>query len=166
MEVAEDCLEEGAVGGVPRILKPQEEQLHPETTDLDSISGLLQQCVRFQWDMSDRWERESIKQDQRWCQMQIQMNNLRDEMEQQQSAVGRPQEPSPPQQQLREEMVIPPSVTRDREGRSWRKAVIPKLEVGDNIKQYLITFERLVVAYQWPKVEWVVRLVPYLSGRA
>uniref|UniRef100_A0A3Q2VND5 SCAN box domain-containing protein n=1 Tax=Haplochromis burtoni TaxID=8153 RepID=A0A3Q2VND5_HAPBU len=86
MEVAEECLEEGAVGRVPLILKPWEEQLHPETTDLDSIADLLQQCVRFQRDMSDRWEKESIKQDQKWRQMQIQMNNLQDELEQQQSA--------------------------------------------------------------------------------
>lgn len=61
MEVAEDSLEEGAVGGVPLISKPQEEQLHPETTDLVSIAGLLQECVRFQRDMGDRWEKESIK---------------------------------------------------------------------------------------------------------
>lgn len=44
--------------------------------------------------------------------------------------------------------------------------MIPKLEVGDDIKQYLITFERLAMAYQWPEVERLVRLVPYLSGRA
>lgn len=88
MEVAEECLEEGAVGGVPLILKPREEQLHPETTDMNSIAGLLQQCVRFQRDMSDRWEKESIEQDRRWRQMQIQINNLRDDLEQQQSAAG------------------------------------------------------------------------------
>lgn len=43
MEVAEDCLEEGAIGGLPLILNPRQEQLHPDTTDLDSIAGLLQQ---------------------------------------------------------------------------------------------------------------------------
>lgn len=62
---------------------------------MDSIAGLRQQCVRFQRDMSDKWEKESIKQDQKWWQMQIQMNNLRDELEQQQSAAIQPQEESP-----------------------------------------------------------------------
>uniref|UniRef100_A0AAZ1XAK3 Uncharacterized protein n=1 Tax=Oreochromis aureus TaxID=47969 RepID=A0AAZ1XAK3_OREAU len=99
--------------------------------------------------------------------MTLPLQLFREFLEQpQQSAVGQPQEPSAAQQQLREEMVIPPSVPRDHEGRNWGEAVIPKLKVGDDIEQYLITFERLAVVYHWPEVEWTVRLVPYLSGRA
>ncbi|KAL2096710.1 hypothetical protein ACEWY4_008858 [Coilia grayii] len=30
----------------------------------------------------------------------------------------------------------------------------------------LTTFERLAVAYRWPRTEWAVYLVPYLSGQA
>ncbi|KAG7511502.1 hypothetical protein JOB18_002175 [Solea senegalensis] len=48
----------------------------------------------------------------------------------------------------------------------WTRAAVPKLEEGDDIEQYLTTFERLAVAYPWPRAEWAVYLVPYLTGRA
>ena len=43
---------------------------------------------------------------------------------------------------------------------------VPKLEEGDDIEQYLTTFERLAAAYRWPRTEWAVYLVPYLTVRA
>lgn len=43
---------------------------------------------------------------------------------------------------------------------------MPRFEDGDDIEQYLTTFERLAVAYMWPKEDWAVHLVPYLSGKA
>ncbi|KAL2085068.1 hypothetical protein ACEWY4_020586 [Coilia grayii] len=49
---------------------------------------------------------------------------------------------------------------------AWTRATVPKLEEGDDVEQYLTTFERLAVAYRWPRTEWAVYLVPYLSGRA
>lgn len=48
----------------------------------------------------------------------------------------------------------------------WSRTTIPWLEEGDDIEQYLTTFEQLAHAYRWPKQEWAVFLVPYLSGRA
>lgn len=49
---------------------------------------------------------------------------------------------------------------------SWTRAAVPKLEEGDDIEQYLVTFERLATAYRWPRTDWAVYLVPYLTGRA
>ena len=43
---------------------------------------------------------------------------------------------------------------------------MPKLEEGDDIEQYLTTFERLAAAYQWPRTEWAVYVVPHLMGWA
>ena len=43
---------------------------------------------------------------------------------------------------------------------------MPKLADGDDVEQYLTTFERLVTAYSWPPADWAVFLVPYLTGRA
>ncbi|KAK5612503.1 hypothetical protein CRENBAI_012845 [Crenichthys baileyi] len=74
MAGVEDCLKEGAVGGVPRILKPQEEPLHPVIADLDSVTGLLQQFLHVQRDLNERWEKDTLRQDQRWHQLQIQIN--------------------------------------------------------------------------------------------
>ncbi|KAL2091602.1 hypothetical protein ACEWY4_013865 [Coilia grayii] len=49
---------------------------------------------------------------------------------------------------------------------TWSRAAIPRLEKGDDIEQYLTTFERLATAYRWPREDWAVFLVPYLTGKA
>ncbi|KAL2102386.1 hypothetical protein ACEWY4_001554 [Coilia grayii] len=49
---------------------------------------------------------------------------------------------------------------------AWTRAAVPKLEEGDDIEQYLTTFERLAMAYRWPRADWAIYLVPYLTGRA
>jgi hypothetical protein len=49
---------------------------------------------------------------------------------------------------------------------TWPRAAVPRLEEDDDIEQYLITFERLAMAYRWPREDWAVFLVPYLTGKA
>lgn len=71
MDVAEDGLEEGAAGGVPVIIHPRKGHLRP--ADMDSITGMLQQCLHFQHNLSERWEKETVKQEKRRCHMQIQV---------------------------------------------------------------------------------------------
>ncbi len=95
--------------------------------------------------------------------MQIQMNNLQEDLEQQQRGESQPQ-PNPPPQE--EEPPLQLSTRRELTGRGGVQAVVPKLEEGDNTEQYLTTFERLAAAYQWPEVDWAVRLIPYLTGKA
>ncbi|XP_074854320.1 uncharacterized protein LOC142014930 isoform X2 [Carettochelys insculpta] len=43
---------------------------------------------------------------------------------------------------------------------------LPQLAPGDDIETYLANFEHVANACQWPKAEWVTRLVPALSGKA
>uniref|UniRef100_A0A8D0H0G6 SCAN box domain-containing protein n=1 Tax=Sphenodon punctatus TaxID=8508 RepID=A0A8D0H0G6_SPHPU len=43
---------------------------------------------------------------------------------------------------------------------------LPELTQRDDIEAYLATFERVADACQWPRGEWVTRLVPALSGEA
>ena len=33
-------------------------------------------------------------------------------------------------------------------------------------EQYLMTFQRLAMAYRWPREDWAVFIVPYLAGKA
>lgn len=170
-DVADDQ-EEGAVGGMA--LTTHEREENPVPTDISSIVGLLQQCLQSQRDLNERWDKEAVKQEKRWRQMQIQMNNLRDDLEEQQQRESPPQQKPPPPPQPDEEdgnednVASQSNVRREQPGKVWGKAVVPKLEENDDIEQYLTTFERLAVAYQWPEVEWAVRLVPHLSeiGRA
>lgn len=93
------------------------------------------------------------------------MNNLRDDLEQQQQGGGsQPQRNSSLQQE--EGHASQPSAQTKFAGRGWGQAAVSRLEEGDDIEQYLTTFERLAVAYQWPEVEWPVRLIPHLTGKA
>ncbi|CAM5148874.1 unnamed protein product [Natator depressus] len=43
---------------------------------------------------------------------------------------------------------------------------LPELAPGDDIEAYLANFEHVANACQWPRGEWVTRLVPALSGKA
>ena len=56
MDVAEDGLKEGAAGGLPLIMHPRKEHLVP--AEMDSITGMLQQCLQFQHDLGERWDKE------------------------------------------------------------------------------------------------------------
>uniref|UniRef100_A0A8D0L395 SCAN box domain-containing protein n=1 Tax=Sphenodon punctatus TaxID=8508 RepID=A0A8D0L395_SPHPU len=49
---------------------------------------------------------------------------------------------------------------------AWGNLQVPTLQPGDDITAYLATFERVAGACQWPRGEWVSRLVPALSGSA
>ncbi len=46
------------------------------------------------------------------------------------------------------------------------KVKVSKLTEEDDIKSYLTTFERLMQAYEIPKVRWAYKLAPQLVGKA
>ncbi|KAG7508350.1 hypothetical protein JOB18_010350 [Solea senegalensis] len=51
----------------------------------------------------------------------------------------------------------------------WAPQVEPKIppyQVGEDIENYLLRFERLARTWKWPAAEWACRLVPLLSGKA
>ncbi|CAL9686004.1 unnamed protein product [Knipowitschia caucasica] len=129
--------------------------------DVETLVCMLQKCRKFQSDLSKRWNEETQKQEERWQEMEVQVHRLRKGLTEvarrspQHPHVQRPEESEPQSPTLREHL-----------GRGWVQSVIPRLEVSDDIEPYLTTFERLATAYQWPVVEWAVRLVPYLTGRA
>lgn len=37
---------------------------------------------------------------------------------------------------------------------------------GNNPQAFLVTFERVAIAVQWPPEHWAILLVPYLTGPA
>ncbi|KAG8140564.1 hypothetical protein E2320_003238 [Naja naja] len=48
----------------------------------------------------------------------------------------------------------------------WDSLQLPPLTQEGSTEAYLATFERVADASQWPREEWVTRLVPVLSGQA
>ncbi|XP_067407675.1 zinc finger and SCAN domain-containing protein 23-like isoform X2 [Emydura macquarii macquarii] len=49
---------------------------------------------------------------------------------------------------------------------AWGNLQLPDLTLGYDTEAYLSTFERVAEACQWPREEWVTRLVPALRGKA
>ncbi|CAI5637698.1 unnamed protein product [Oreochromis niloticus] len=43
---------------------------------------------------------------------------------------------------------------------------IPPYQLGEDIENYLLRFERVAKTWRWPESEWACRLVPLLSGKA
>lgn len=149
--------EEGAAGGLP-VPGQLPEVSHDE--DMTSVSAMLQQCLKFQRELTEPWNKEVIK-DMRWSQLHIQVNNLREDFEQQ-PREG-PQSLSAPHS---EEPALQSPPWNEVTGMGWSQSAVPRLEESDDIEQYLTTFERLAAAYQWPEGDWAVRLVPHLTGKA
>eukprot|EP00064_Thunnus_orientalis_P003522 superscaffoldBa00000289_g3531 len=69
------------------------------------------------------------------------------------------------QQQEVEKHVSQSSAWSKLRGRGWGQAAVPRLEEGDDIEHYLTTFKHLAEAYQWPEIEWALRLIPHLTGK-
>lgn len=120
-------------------------------------------------------EREAHKQEQRWTSFQAKLNQVQDEMEAgRRSAARASMEPHGPKENgaasgLQAAGGRPPSDVDPLPPvgpATWSRVTIPKLEDGDDIEQYLTTFEHLATAYRWPRAEWVDQLVPYLTGKA
>ncbi|XP_028430236.1 uncharacterized protein LOC114553223 [Perca flavescens] len=128
--------------------------------DLAALYGLIQKSLQTQ-------DRESFKQEQRWRSVQVQLNGFQDELEQCGDGGGEPPPaipPAPAAPPAGPQMpATPPAAPAPAMG---TRAAIPRLEEGDDVEQYLTTFERLATAYRWTQAVWAIFLVPYLTGRA
>lgn len=47
-----------------------------------------------------------------------------------------------------------------------KRAKLPKFQQGQDPDVFLRSFEKLAVLHKFPKLEWPVRLIPLLSGKA
>ncbi|XP_039862407.1 uncharacterized protein LOC120718122 [Simochromis diagramma] len=57
----------------------------------------------------------------------------------------------------------------DPSGGEWRRSAGPKIppyQMGEDIENYLLRFERVARTWRWPESEWACRLVPLLAGKA
>ncbi len=155
----------------------------PEGCDLATLHQLLVKTLQTQ-------EKEALKQEQRWRGVQIQLNQLRDDVDAERrrppvpvlqpgdphlplggapafpAVAAAPAPPLPPAPAPAVAPAAPAGPAPAAAPVAWSRAAIPRFEEGDDIEQYLTTFERLATAYRWPREDWAVYLVPYLSGKA
>ncbi|XP_042073977.1 uncharacterized protein LOC121814045 [Haplochromis burtoni] len=57
----------------------------------------------------------------------------------------------------------------DQSVSEWMRSAGPKIppyQMGEDIENYLLRFERVAKTWRWPESEWACRLVPLLSGKA
>ena len=174
---------QGAEGGT---LDTVERRHDEKPGDIAGLYTLLEKTLKSQ-------ERDASKQEQRWRSVQIQLNQLRDDVEQNRpprQASPPPQQglqsplqpqqdlqpqPLPPQPQpdqpppLQHQPQPPGNAHLNRDGAApvaWSRKAVPRYVEGEDIEQYLTTFERLARAYRWPREDWAVYIVPHLSGKA
>lgn len=64
------------------------------------------------------------------------------------------------------EMEVAKGMSERKESYIDKRAKLPKFQQGQDPDVFLRSFEKLVVLHKFPKLEWPVRLIPLLSGKA
>ncbi|XP_067442125.1 uncharacterized protein [Thunnus thynnus] len=176
-EVSQDvCDQQGAAGG-----QAQEKESMAELTSL--LRCLMQQ----QADSDVRIDQERKRQEERWKRIQHQFAQLQHEVQQdrqdRQQLMGDSATPSAPSVELTAEPPHIPAIqgrpevdlTQLANGGQhsslvrlpgWKSPKMQPYSEGEDIEHYLITFERIAHACQWPQEEWALHLAPLLTGRA
>ena len=176
-EVSQDvCDQQGAAGG-----QAQEKESMAELTSL--LRCLMQQ----QADSDVRIDQERKRQEERWKRIQHQFAQLQHEVQQdrqdRQQLMGDSATPSAPSVELTAEPPHIPAIqgrpevdlTQLANGGQhsslvrlpgWKSPKMQPYSEGEDIEHYLITFERIAHACQWPQGEWALHLAPLLTGRA
>ncbi|XP_077943451.1 uncharacterized protein LOC144386366 [Gasterosteus aculeatus] len=171
-EDQDDGNQQGTAGGQPH-----------ERESITELSRLMKSLMQQQADRDSRTEHEHKRQEERWKRIQHQFVQLQQEVTQDRQARQYPQEgaaatPShfigltadPPQIQDRpgDEQHLAAGGTHASSVRvsGWKSPKMQPYQEGEDIEHYLITFERIAHACQWPQDEWALHLASLLTGKA
>lgn len=150
------------------------------------LSKLLQNLMQQQAERDSKLEQEHKRQEDRWrqirhqfaqLQQQVQHGNLEHQLLEVQastSASSRAPTPEPPvSTQESNRLDLEPVHQRSEAQLStlvrhsgWKGPKMQPYNEGEDIEHYLITFERIAHACQWPRDEWALHLAPLLAGKA
>ncbi|KAL2080769.1 hypothetical protein ACEWY4_024563 [Coilia grayii] len=154
-EEAEELLDEEQHTPVGATAQPESE--------MAALRHLLERTLKAH-------EQESYKEELRWRSVQLQLNQLREDVEGERrpfpapapvvpapapvipAPAPAPVVPAPAPAAPAPVLPVAPAAPM-----AWSRSAIPKLEDGDDIEQYLTTFERLATAYRWPREDWIPR---------
>ena len=107
--------------------------------------------------------KEAELQERRWDTMQHQFQQLQQQVGwQDYTEVGAEEEWT----RRSSRCSLPPSVSPKQQPVIFKEPKLLKLDDGDEIEHFLITFEHIAKAYRWPKADWAIRLIPLLTGKA
>lgn len=143
---------------------------------MEELAALVKTLIENQTARDRKLEKDMSLQEQRWKDMQEQVQQIQ-QQQQQQAQESRQTEPNGGKRNI----AIQPSCDFEDEdlddgpdpggsgGYGYRPPREPKLPVltpEDDIEHFLIAFERMAMVCRWPEEEWAVRLVPQLTGKA
>lgn len=168
--------QQGATNG-----KPQGQE------NMAELSSLLRCLMQQQADRDSRADQERSRQEERWKCIQHQFAQLQQEVQQDRQDRQRPMEGSAAMPTSSTELIaepLPIPAIQDRPDADaaqlatgeqhssflrfsgWKSPKMQPYNEGEDIEHYLITFERIAHACQWPQEEWALRLAPLLTGKA
>lgn len=160
----------GASGG------EDEEGKEPTLSDL---AGIMRSFMGQQETREAKLREEANRQEYQFKALQHQFRLLQQEVEVRASPVPEPVSTMPdpsedydlnvdhPKAQASPSIEsIQPTMSTAGQFRSFHEPRMEKLTENDDVEHFLITFERIAVACRWPKVDWVFRLLPLLTGKA
>ncbi|XP_026003558.1 uncharacterized protein LOC113009464 [Astatotilapia calliptera] len=150
------------------------------------LSKLLQTLMQQQAERDAKLEQEHKRQDDRWRQIRHQFAQLQQQMqhgnlehqllEVQASTSASSRAPTPEPSASTQEsnrLDLEPAHQRSEAQLStlvrhsgWKGPKMQPYNEGEDIEHYLITFERIAHACQWPRDEWALHLAPLLAGKA
>ncbi|XP_045899032.1 uncharacterized protein LOC123967029 isoform X2 [Micropterus dolomieu] len=170
----EDAMEGEALNGA----SSAEDEDGKEPT-LSDLAGIMRSFMGQQETREAKLREEAHRQEYQFKALQHQFCLLQQEVEVRTSPVPEPASTVPDPSENYDLNVNHPEAeasptiqsihpTRSSAGqsRSIHEPRLEKLTENDDVEHFLITFERIAVACRWPKVDWVFRLLPLLTGKA
>ena len=155
-----------ALGGEETGVDPELAQVS-EDGSLQELRDMFRKHLSVQQNRDDWQEKEAARQEARWKTMQHQFGLLQREVHErttpdleEEPSLGRSDRFGLPPESQRLSSRVRGQVGIEREPRLLR------LNETDDIEHFLITFERIAEACQWPTTDWAVRLVALLTGKA
>lgn len=150
-----------------------------EDLSMQELRDMFRSLMARQEAREDKLEQEAARQEGRWKSMQHQFSLLQREVHTRTTPEPDPAVSVPVSDASAASASASPSAEPPRpssgapsrlsgQGRTVleREPKLQRLGEHDDIEHFLVTFERVAVACQWPTTDWAVRLAPLLTGKA
>ncbi|XP_049447271.1 uncharacterized protein LOC125897860 [Epinephelus fuscoguttatus] len=146
---------------------------------LRDLTCIIQAFMGQQEAREVKRKEEAIRQEHRFKALQHQFQQLQQEVQVRTSPVPEltstipdpretpdPDDDHPQARAITPSAQIHPAIISSGQSRVSHEPRLEKLTENDDVEHFLITFERIAAACQWPKSDWVFRLIPLLTGKA
>lgn len=143
-----------------------------QNATVEELRDMFRAHMRMQQERDKRADQETARQENRWKALQHQFTLLQEEVHTRTTLT--PVQPSGlqyvPSSQGGEQVDARDSSSDVSQAveqpRAMTEPRLQPLNEDDDVEHFLTTFERIATACRWPRIDWAVRLVPLLTGKA